>query len=59
MPPLALKEEGLSKGATTPPTALWNAPHKAAPTCDLGHYAMGFALTHYLMGFELTDSPNT
>ena len=30
MPPLALQEEGLTKGATTPLTAPWNALHKAA-----------------------------
>ena len=40
MHPLALQEEGLTKGATTPPTALWIAPHKAAPKCDLGHYSI-------------------
>ena len=34
MPPLALREEGLTKGATTPPTALWKAPHKAATRTD-------------------------
>ena len=33
MPLLALQEEGLTKG--TRPTALWNAPHKAASACDL------------------------
>ena len=44
MPPLALQEEGLTKGANTPPSALWNAPHKAAPACDLGHYLMRFEL---------------
>ena len=38
MPPLALQEEGLTKGATTPPAALWNMPHKAASACDLGDY---------------------
>ena len=34
-PPLTMQEERLTKGATTPPTDLWNAPHKAAPACDL------------------------
>ena len=48
MPPLGLQEEGLTKGATTPPMALWNALYKAAPTCDLGHYSMGFELTDSL-----------
>ena len=28
MPPFRLQEEGLTKGAGTTPTALWNAPHK-------------------------------
>ena len=45
MPLLALQVEGFTKGATTPPTALWNAPHKAAPAFDLGHFSMGFELT--------------
>ena len=36
MPPLVLQEEGLTQGATIPPTARWNAPHKVAPACDLG-----------------------
>ena len=41
MPPLTLHEEGLIKGATTPPTALWNAPHKAAPARNLGRHGRG------------------
>ena len=41
MPPLTLQEEGLTKEATTPPTGLWNAPHKAAPACDLGRHDRG------------------
>ena len=48
MPLLVLQEEGLTKGLTTPPTARWNAPHKAAPACDLGHYSMAFDLTDSL-----------
>ena len=38
MPIFTLQEEGLTKGATSTPTALWNAPHKAALACDLGKH---------------------
>ena len=42
MPPFTLQEEThLTKGATTTPTALWNAPHTAAPACDLGEHNHG------------------
>ena len=50
MPPLAFGIAGRRTypRATIPPTALWNAPHRAIPACDLGHYSMGFEVTDSL-----------
>ena len=47
MPLFTLREEGLTKGAITTPTALWNAPHKAAPACDLGMHDRGHSAHVY------------